>query len=178
MRWSIYVILVPMSPRCHSTKSRFWVTEYFETSVPNDPKTTLSPTRSNVQYPIYWLLVSICSKFHSVYFYDQPFLRCWPFWKKCTEWPQNDFESYKVNVPHTCVIGIHESQISVHFALWPAVLEIQTILRQVHQMTPKWSWTLQGQNIPIICITSILESQISLRFTLWPTSFEIQAILR
>ncbi len=48
-------------------------------------------------------------------------------------------------VPHTCVTGVHESQISLRFALRRAVFKIQAILRKVHGMAPKWHWTLQGQ---------------------------------
>ncbi len=78
-------------------------------------------------YPTYVLLVSTSPKFHSISFYDQPFF------------------------------------------------EIQPILRQLHGMTPKWPWILQGQMYPI-CVTSTHESQISLRFALRPAIFEIQAI--
>ncbi len=40
-------------------------------------------------------------------------------------------------VPHICFTSTHGSQISLRFALRPAVLEIQAILRQVHRMTPR-----------------------------------------
>ncbi len=48
-------------------------------------------------------------------------------------------------VLHMYVTSIHESQISLHFALIRAIFEKQAILRQVHQMTSNWPWTLQGQ---------------------------------
>ncbi len=35
------------------------------------------------------------------------------------------------------VVRVSESQISVRFALRPVILELQTILRQVHTMTSK-----------------------------------------
>ena len=103
-----------------------------------------------------------------------------------------------------CVTSVLESQISILFTLWPAVFELQAILRRVHQMIPKWPWTIQGQMYPIyvllvspipkfqsislysptrsnvlnICITSIPRFQILLNFALWPADVDIQAILR
>ncbi len=53
------------------------------------------------------------------------------------------------NVPHIFITIVPESQISLRFALRPAFFNIQAILRQVHQMTPKWPWTLQGHRYPI-----------------------------
>ncbi len=38
-----------------------------------------------------------------------------------------------------------ESEVSVRFTLRHAIFELQAILRQVHQMTPKWRWTLKGK---------------------------------
>ncbi len=35
--------------------------------------------------------------------------------------------------------------ISFHYALWPAVFELQVILTHVNWMAPKWPRTLQGQ---------------------------------
>ncbi len=40
-------------------------------------------------------------------------------------------------------------KISLNFALRLAIFELQAILRQVQQMTPKWSGALQGQKDPI-----------------------------
>ena len=48
-------------------------------------------------------------------------------------------------MPHIYVTSIHESQSSLHFALRWAIFKMQAILRQVHQMTSNWPWTLQGQ---------------------------------
>ena len=81
------------------------------------------------------------------------------------------------NVPHIFITIVHESQISLRFALWPALFEIQAILRQVHWMTPNWPWTLQCQ-ITLYYITTVPESQISLHFALQPAVLELQAILR
>ncbi len=55
-----------------------------------------------------------------------------PFWGKCTKWPLNDLK-----------------QTLLHFTLWLAIFELQAILRTVHQMTPKWPWTLKGQKYPM-----------------------------
>ena len=95
----------------------------------------------------YVLLVFVIPNFHCVLLYDQQFSRYRLFWDKCTEWPQNDLEPYKVKLPYTCICitTLRESQISLQFALRPSVLKLQAILRQVHRMTPKWPWRLQGQ---------------------------------
>ncbi len=45
--------------------------------------------------------------------------------------------------------SVPESQISVKFDLQTAIFETQAILRQVHQITPKWAWTLARQRYPI-----------------------------
>ncbi len=89
--------------------------------------------------------------------------------------PKMTLNAKRSYVPHICATSIHESQISLHFALWTAVFEIQAILRQVHRMTPN-DLTLQGQ-IAHTCITTLPESQISLNFTV-QVDFDIQAILR
>ncbi len=46
-------------------------------------------------------------------------------------------------------VRVQSSKISPGFILRPVVFELQTILRQVHWMTPKWPQTLQGQVYPI-----------------------------
>ena len=45
-----------------------------------------------------------------------------------------------------CITSVPESQISVLLTLWPAVFELQAILKQMHWMTPKWPWTQQGHH--------------------------------
>ncbi len=96
------------------------------------------------------LIVSWIPKFHSVLLYNQPFLKYRTFWDKWTEWLQIDLEPYKFKCsPYTFITIVPESQISLCFALRPAFFNKQAILRQVHRMTPKWPWTLQGQRYPI-----------------------------
>ncbi len=46
--------------------------------------------------------------------------------------PKMTLNSKMSNVPHTQVITIPESQISLHSALWPDVFELQNILEQLH----------------------------------------------
>ncbi len=50
---------------------------------------------------------------------------------------------------YICITSVPESPISLHFSVRPATVEIQAILRQLHWMTPKWPWSLQGQRYPI-----------------------------
>ncbi len=114
-------------------------------------------------------------KFHSVSLYDQPFSRYRQFWDKRTEWHQSNLEPHRVKLPYICITSVRDYQILVRFALWPALFEIQA--RQVHRMTPNWSWILQCQ-ITLYYITTVPECQISLRFALWPAVLELQAILR
>ncbi len=83
-------------------------------------------TLQGQMYPIYVLLVSMSPKFHSILLYDQPFLRYRQFWDKCTEWPQNDLEPYKVKgTSYMYLTTILKSQISSHFPLRPTVFMTQ-----------------------------------------------------
>ncbi len=41
--------------------------------------------------------------------------------------PKNDLKPYKVKYIHICVTSIYETQISLHFALLPAVFETGTL---------------------------------------------------
>ena len=66
-------------------------------------------------------------------------------------------------VPHICVTSIPESQISVRFALRPAIFELQAILRQVDRMTPKRPRLLECERCPIY-VTNNPGSQISPHF--------------
>ena len=73
-----------------------------------------------------------------------------------------------------------ESQISVHFTLWTAILKLQSIVRQVHRITPKWPWTLWSQRYYRYLhslATTTQESHISLCFTLRPAIFKLLVIL-
>ncbi len=54
------------------------------------------------------------------------------------------FNTKRSNVSHMHMITTPKSKISLLFALWPAVFELESILRQV-QMTSKCPWTLKGQ---------------------------------
>ncbi len=82
-------------------------------------------------------------------------------------------------VLHTHVTTTPESQISLCFILRPAVFGVWVILRQVHKMTTKWSWTLSRRPyVPHICYINANDSKISLRFALRLSIFELQAILR
>ncbi len=64
-------------------------------------------------------------------------------------WIPKTLNTKRSNVPHTHVVTNPESQISLCFALWVAIFELQAILRQVHQKTPKWPGTLEGHMHPI-----------------------------
>ena len=49
------------------------------------------------------------------------------------------------NIPHMCLPSAPESQISTPFALRPTDVELQTIMSQVHRMTPNCLLKHQGQ---------------------------------
>ncbi len=102
----------------------------------NDLKAHMVP-----RYQICMLLLDTSSKFHPISLYGQKFSRYKPFWDKFTEWPQIDLEPYKVKLN-----SVRDSQILLHFVVWPAVFKIQAVLTRVHRMTPKWPWTLQCQS--------------------------------
>ncbi len=101
--------------------------------------------KSNV--PHIWMIYLIESKI-SLHFAPRPapFSRYRPLWDNCTKWPPNELDYYKVICTQymLLVTSIDESYISHRFALRPDLFELQAILRQVHRMTPKWPWTLQG----------------------------------
>ncbi len=83
---------------------------------------------------LYKYLTSV--KFHSASLCGR-FWVTWNFWEKCTEWAQNDLEHSKVKGTSKNATTTPNSQISLRFSIWPVVFELQAILRQVHQMTPK-----------------------------------------
>ena len=125
-----------------STDSRFWVKSQFKTCALIDSKMTLNTTRLNVPHIRFssipspkfqsFLLLRFAD-FESVYF------------DKCAA---NDLNmilnAMRSKVPHISR-STTESQISICFSL-------QALLRQLHRMTAKWSWTLSlwGQRQPIL----------------------------
>ncbi len=46
-----------------------------------------------------------------------------PICDKCTKWPQNDLDMFKVKSTHMNTLYIHETQIFIRFTLWWAVCE-------------------------------------------------------
>ncbi len=111
---------------------------------------TLKGARYSISWCSWCPLVPYLSSFCSMT--CEPFWSYRPFWDKCTAGPQNDLEPYKVKgTPYTSYLYPKESKISVCFTIWPAILELHTILRHNHSALndPKWPWTLQGQGCPI-----------------------------
>ncbi len=117
-------------------------------------------TRQSQVYPIYVNVVWVqnFSPFHCT--------------TKCTQMILNPSRS---NVPHMFT-SIHKSQILVHFALQPAIFEIQAILR-LHWMTQYGLEPYKVKCTPYMLLLSP-SPKISLRFALQPHIFKIQAILR
>ncbi len=70
---------------------------------------------------------------------------------KCTEWPKMTSNTKGSKVPHTHITMAHDSQISICFALRPAVFELHAILRQVHQMIWKPNSSNRAWKVPYIC---------------------------
>ncbi len=134
----IFVSSILESQISHQFVLRPPVSSYrpFETSALND----LKWPRTLQGHRIYLSVVSLSPKFHPILLYDQPFSSYGPFWDTFTKCPPNHLEPYKVKcTPYTTIL---ESQFSLCFDLWPSVFEIQAILNEVHQMTPKWPWIL------------------------------------
>ena len=95
--YPIYELLLYPSPKFQSVlhyDHPFRDTGHFKTNALNYPK--WPSTLQGQRYLIHGLLIYPSPKFQSVLLYDQPFLRYGPFWDKCTQWPQNDLEHYKV----------------------------------------------------------------------------------
>ena len=58
---------------------------------------------------------------------------------KTSKWPWTLLKGQRYST------ASHKFQISLHFSLQTPVFELQAILRQGHQMTPKWPWTRRVQ---------------------------------
>ncbi len=105
------------------------------------------------------------------------FLSYMPFSDKCTEWPQNYIEHYKVRgTPYMCYWCSPVLNLSPFCSLASRFC-VTKHLRQVHRIKAKRPWTIQDQMYPI-CVSSVPESQIAVLFGLRPAVFEIQAIFR
>ncbi len=99
-------------------------------------------TPQGQRYTVYELLVSPSPIFQ---LFRSTASRFWVTGHYETSAPNDPQMTLRSNAPRVCATSVSESQLSVCFALRPAFLELQAILRQVHWMTPKWPWTLQGQ---------------------------------
>ena len=79
-------------------------------------------------------------KFHSVSLYNQSFSR-YKLAKNriCTEWPQNDLKHLTLKGPCIQWILTPKAQISLRFALWPAIFQIQACRKsEMYPMTLEW----------------------------------------
>ncbi len=168
--WALTFCLITLDALLDNTdKSSKYIV--WQTNAPNKPQTHIEC--SKVSHQIYILPVSQNPKFHSLSLYDQP-LSYYPLsvWDQCAKWLQMTLNTKRSKVPHIILQLPPESHISLLFALQTPIFELQAILRQVHRMTPKWPWKLEGQS------TTIPESQISIRLALQPAVFQLQDILR
>ena len=120
-----------------STTSCFWDTGKFKTNALNDPKMSLNPIRSKVPHicfiGVHISQISLCFAPHPSIFEIRPL---WGH-RMTPKWPEGH------------MYPIYLLQVSMRpifcFAIWPAVFQIQAILRQVHHITPNWHWTISGQ---------------------------------
>ncbi len=89
-------------------------------------------------------------------------------------------DSPGAQVHHIYCTVVSELQMSVRFALRASCLELQviSIWSQVHWITAKWHWTLQGQryNIYALPVCPSLKFHFVSLYRQW--SFKLQAILR
>ncbi len=95
------------------------------------------------KYPIYALQVQPTPKFQSVSLKNYLLSSARLCRDSCTEWPQNDLGQYEDKGTWYMFYKYPGCQISICFALQPAVFELDVILRKLQQMTLKWPWTLQ-----------------------------------
>ncbi len=112
------------------------------------------------RYPIYMWQLPPSPKFQSVSLYRQPFARytC-QFETSAPNHPKVTINTKWKQIPHIHVTTVLESQIPFRFALRLAIFELQAILKQVHQMTPKWPWTLNDQKYPNRHVTTTPSSK-------------------
>ena len=89
--------------------------------------------------------------------------------------PQMTLYPRRSKIPQIHITTTSKSQISLRFALRPAIFELQAILKQVHLMTSKWRSALKCHKSIQFYFHSIL---ISLHFNLRLAIFELQAILK
>ena len=123
-------------------------------------------------YTIYVLLVSTGPNCQSILLCDQPFSICRPFWDKCTKWAQNDLEPYKVKCKYMHYQCRRVSNFSPFHSM--TIFKLQGMLRQVYQMTSKWTWTLPGQKYTTYVL--LVSQVINFSFALWPAIFKISLI--
>ena len=122
------------------------------------------------------LLVSLSAKFQSASL-DPTVLELQATWRQVHEWPQMILNTSRSKAFHICLTSAPESQTNPtrstapHICInnwYPLVsnltpfhhqpfFDLQDILRIVHQMTPTWPWTLQGQKYSI-CVLLVLPS--------------------
>ncbi len=79
---------------------------------------------------------------------------------------QNDLEYYSKN-PIGVVLEFQKSKFHSLFSLTDH-FRVNTFLKQVHQMTPKWHWPKQSQMYPHLYVTVALLRQISIQFSSVP----------
>ena len=75
-------------------------------------------------------------------------------------------------VPYPYITDITESQISVYFALRPAVFWVTRHFVNSAPNDPKMALNPARLNVPHICVTSVPNSTISVRFAIRPAVFE------
>ncbi len=187
------------------TAIHFQVGEHFERSELHDPKMAWKHVSSKVP-PYTCYIYPRIQNFHSVSLNGQAFSSYRPFWNKCTEWPQHDHKQYKINGTHIHITPIipkfhptslygkslsrhrafwhngtertqNDLQISIRFALRPALFELQAILKEVHLMTTN---DIEYYNVKDILHTyyNYPESQISLPFCPMVLQFRVTGYLR
>ena len=132
------------------TPFAFWVIRMFETSVPNGPKMTLNPTRSNVLHicvisiharvPNFTLLRSSTSHFRDTFHFETSApndrkITLDPTRSKCT--------------PYVLLVSMSLSSFSPFHSTVSRVSVTGHFLKNLHWMTPEWPWILQGQRCPM-----------------------------
>ena len=137
-KYPVYTEYSPPRPKFpsvslyHQPFSRYKVVEYLKCT--KWPQTDLN--HLSVKSTVYAEYSSPRTKFHSVSLYDQPFSRYIVVDnRKCTEWPQNHLKHLTVESTLHTLNNHPQGPISIRFALWPAVFEIQGCRKsEMHQM--------------------------------------------
>ncbi len=153
----ILVLLLSLSLNVslfHSEAAVFKMQAILKNSAPNDPKWCW--TIQGLMYPIHVFLISNIFDYqvslHLTQRHASFNIQAILIQASALNDPKMTLNPTRSKVLHIYVTSVPDSHISVPFSSTANGFRvIQTILRNVYWMTPKWPWTLQGQMHTYTC---------------------------